>query len=310
MARSGGVVAATAQRLLAGGDGVDVVLPAPQVELQGAQQRGVVVDDQDAAHAGLRQSHVHGQSAAGGLGGHQRAAHGPGEAVCDGQPEAQAPGGAVPEALVGREQRALPRRRDTGPAVDDGQDDLLSTLGRRHQHVGAPAAVPQGVVDQVGDDPLGQADVGADQRQVRRGRRRRRARCSDSPPSARPTISSTSTASSVTLSAPASRREVASRFATSDVQPVRRVLHGPAAAPRAPRRSTGRPAARRLRDAGLDPGQRRAQVMAHPGQQARCAAGPRSPAGPPQPPAPGAPGAPRRRPPPGRRRSAPAGRRR
>ena len=119
---SGLCSAADAQCLRAGGRGVHLVAADGQVDAQRPQDLRFVVDHQHPGHRRVlrRRGEVDhdGQTAAGGVGGGDGAAHRLDETPCDRQAEPDAGGVVVvAEALEGREQFVARRPRGTpGPS--------------------------------------------------------------------------------------------------------------------------------------------------------------------------------------------------
>ena len=165
-----------------------------QPDGEGAQDGGVVVDDEDAGHVGLAhagrggvlclpavgaggassvslgaagRSTSHGQAAAGGVVGGELAAHRGGEAGGHGQAEPDSLAGwCVTESLERLEQALLVVLGDAGSVVDHPQPHLGPGSLGGHLHAGGARGVPQGVLDQVRGDSFEEADVDADRGQV------------------------------------------------------------------------------------------------------------------------------------------------
>ena len=164
-----------AQRRGAVGCGDDVVAAGGQVDVQGAQQAvsssttstRVTPRDRASAAAGPARRLRAGrettmrQAAAGGVLGGERAAHGLGEPAGDAEPQPSGRRGRGRRG-AGRRRRAARRRRGhPGPGVDDPQLDAVAVRAGPHRDRCA-RAVPERVVDEVGDHPLEQAGVGED----------------------------------------------------------------------------------------------------------------------------------------------------
>ena len=99
--------------------------------------------------------------------GVERPAHGLGQPAGQRKPEADTGGVVgVAEALERGEHPVQLRRGDARTAVDDPELDAVTEEAAGDDGRGSGRAVPQGVPDQVRDDPFEQAGVGKHNRQV------------------------------------------------------------------------------------------------------------------------------------------------
>ena len=175
----GGAFGEDLQRGTAVRGGLDLVVAGPQVDGEGPPDVRLVVDDEDEGHGAdpptvggqhgrdHREVHDHGQPAARGVLGEQGAVHRLGEPAGDGQPEPDAVATRdVAAALERREDLVLGLVRDARPAVDHPDLDPVVQASGLDDHLPAAGRVAQGVLQDVGENPVQQAGVGPNEREA------------------------------------------------------------------------------------------------------------------------------------------------
>ena len=245
--------------------GRDLVVARAQVDRERLADRALVVHHEHVGHRRERQPEAHGQAAAVGAVGDQHAVHRLGEPARDGEAEPRALLCAVARAREWLEQPLALRRRDARTVVHDL--DVRVELARPRHHLDR-APPPWRIAFSSRFASTRSSSPGS---ALTSGRSSgtstdtaSRAPGTDS--SAAPITSSSATGTGCTLSAPASSRLASSRFATIASS---RSADSSIAASSSPRCSSDQlhvGLAQRA-DRRLDPGERRAEIVADGGEE-------------------------------------------